>query len=258
MRFFLAAIGCLLITLFGCQSPKPSDTTTTTHSSEAVEVPGYRSDGSVLLPNQWSLRPVGTQIAVGDFPENIAVHPSGDFAAVLHCGYGQHEIVVISLKSKSISSRIPIQEAFYGIAFTQDGNHVIASGGSREELHWIQFHDGFLQNHETIPLRDVKEKAIPSGVAVDARGKQAFVANANINAVSVFDVSEIGKSRSLGFIPVGWYPTSVRITPNGKQLIVANGKGESSRSNRHGPQPGGRSGQPLFVLAAHRNFCGGG
>jgi DNA-binding beta-propeller fold protein YncE len=34
-----------------------------------------------------------------------------------------------------------------------------------------------------------------------------------------------GKSRSLGFIPSGWYPTSVRVTPDGKTLLVVNGKG---------------------------------
>src|SRR5262245_36327525 len=52
------------------------------------EVPGPRGDGSVLLPNQWSLRPVGRQVVLGDFPINIAMHPGNRFAAVLHSGYG--------------------------------------------------------------------------------------------------------------------------------------------------------------------------
>jgi len=47
-----------------------------------------------------------------------------------------------------------------------------------------------------------------------------FIANADNNLVAVFDVSTPGKSRSLGFIPVGWYPTSVRITPDGKELLA--------------------------------------
>src|SRR5436189_6214189 len=38
-------------------------------------LPGKQSDGSVLLPNQWSLRPVGKQVELGDFPINVAVHP---------------------------------------------------------------------------------------------------------------------------------------------------------------------------------------
>src|SRR5262249_7671764 len=58
------------------------------------------------------------------------------------------------------------------------------------------------------------------------------------NTIAVFDVSEPGKSRSLGFIPVGWYPTSVRLTPDGKHLLVTNGKGILPKANRYGPQPG--------------------
>jgi hypothetical protein len=37
-------------------------------------LPGMQSGGSILLPNQWSLKPVGTQINLGDFPVNIALH----------------------------------------------------------------------------------------------------------------------------------------------------------------------------------------
>jgi hypothetical protein len=87
-------------------------------------------------------------------------------------------------------------------------------------------------------VADAEPGNTPNSVALSADEKLLFVANANINAVSVFDVAEPGKSHSLGFIPVGWYPTSVRITPDGKKLIVANGKGVIPRSNRHGPAPG--------------------
>jgi hypothetical protein len=56
-----------------------------------IELPGKRTDGSMLLPNRWSLRPVGQQVPLGDFPVNIVVHPSGRFAAVVHCGHGDHD-----------------------------------------------------------------------------------------------------------------------------------------------------------------------
>ena len=88
MRFSLitfAVLGCFLLPHTLAQSGK-----------RALDLPGGRADGSVLLPNQWSLRPVGRQVPVGDFPANMAVHPSGRYAAILHCGYGKHEVVVIS------------------------------------------------------------------------------------------------------------------------------------------------------------------
>ena len=67
-----------------------------------------------------------------------------------------------------------------------------------------------------------------------------FVANANTNNLAVVNVKEPGASAPLGFIPVGWYPTSVRVARDGKTIYVANGKGASSKANRDGPRPGFR------------------
>src|SRR4029079_19329910 len=118
------------------------------------DLPGQRKDGPVLLPNQWSLRPVGRQIAVGDFPVNIAVHPAGRFAAVLHCGYGAHEVVVIDVSANKIVSRTPGHESFYGIAFSADGRELFCSGSSDELLHRFHFEDGALHGHDELPIRD--------------------------------------------------------------------------------------------------------
>jgi len=80
----------------------------------------------------------------------------------------------------------------------------------------------------------------PSGsttnsVALDFKNKRLYIANANNNCIAVFDVTNPGKSMSKGFIPVGWYPTSVRLI-NGK-LWVANGKGFTPKANPFGPSP---------------------
>ena len=51
------------------------------------------------------------------------------------------------------------------------------------------------------------------------------MANADNNDVAMLDVSRQGRSRSLGFIPVGWYPTSVRFGVTDDRIYVVNGKG---------------------------------
>lgn len=65
--------------------------------------------------------------------------------------------------------------------------------------------------------------------------KKLYIANADNNCLAVFDVSQRGKSRSLGFIPTGWYPTNVRVLKN--KIMVVNGKGFSSEANPKGPSP---------------------
>ena len=37
------------------------------------------ANGSIQLPNQWSLRPAGKQLSLGDFPVNLALHPDGRY-----------------------------------------------------------------------------------------------------------------------------------------------------------------------------------
>ena len=416
----------------------------TKRAPASIDLPGVQRDGSVLLPNQWSLRPAGKQIALGDFPVNIAMHPSGSYVAVLHSGYGEHEVIVLRIPSGKIICRAPINLSFYGIQFSRDGEELYVSGAAEEKIHRFSFKQGYLSQPVEIPLRDIKTRGIAAGLTVNNSGttlyvasvlshsvsvvdlqtgkvsweykfsdmvtvsatstnssaktfdeasitkrdeaaqeivrardafpyscvldeqrnrlyvslwaqaevaildlnlrkeigrfrteehpnelllsksgkylfvananrnsvsiidieagkpmeilvavmpgvksnmsddgmqqenaeksdwqknappgntpnslavsgdeKTLYIANANVNAIAVFDISNVGKSRSLGFIPTGWYPTSVRITSNDQYLLVANGKGTTSRANRHGPQPG------ISTPATMREYIGG-
>ena len=107
-------------------------------------------------------------------------------------------------------------------------------------------------NDNSVSIIDLKSKHVietldaalfpnsPSGsttnsVALDFKNNRLYIANANNNCLAVFDVANPGKSMSKGFIPVGWYPTSVRLI-NGK-LWVANGKGFTPKANPFGPSP---------------------
>ncbi len=77
----------------------------------------------------------------------------------------------------------------------------------------------------------------PNSLALAPDGKVLLAANANNNNVAVIDVSERGRSKPLGFIPAGWYPTSVRFDDSGQWIYVANAKGDAPKANRHGPNP---------------------
>ncbi len=84
---------------------------------------------------------------------------------------------------------------------------------------------------------------MPDGVLV--------VANADANNLSAFNVNDPRKAIPLGFIPTGWYPTSVRFNSFDKKIYVCNGKGLSSKSNRNGPnpnQPGRNLGEYIGAL----------
>jgi YVTN family beta-propeller protein len=89
-----------------------------------------------------------------------------------------------------------------------------------------------------------------NGLAIDSRTKTLYIANADNNCLAVFDVSVLGKSRSKGFIPVGWFPTQVKFINN--KIWVANGKGNTSLANPYGPRPI-KNGQEVILHGADMN-----
>lgn len=107
-------------------------------------------------------------------------------------------------------------------------------------------------NDNTVSVIDVKQRKVTetlnaalypdapngsttNGVALSADEKTLYIANADNNCLSVFDVSKKAISTAKGFIPVGWYPTCVKII--GSKIYVTNGKGFTSLANPYGPNP---------------------
>ena len=150
----ILSAGLGLILVAGCSGHSLSDQIPAGKTgADAVVLPGRQKDGSVLLPNQWSLMPAGRQIELGDFPVNIALHPAGRFAAILNGGYSAHEIIIVDIVTEKIASRFRVKESFYGIEFSPDGTRLYCSGAGEELIHRCDFADGKLLNHAKIQLQ---------------------------------------------------------------------------------------------------------
>ena len=92
----------------------------------------------------------------------------------------------------------------------------------------------------TVLLRPPAFRGLPSctplGMAVDR--ENLYAALGDLNAVAVID-RKTGTVR--GYLPTGWYPTAVAVTPAGR-LFVANAKGTKTRN------PNGKGGYVLNIL----------
>jgi YVTN family beta-propeller protein len=62
----------------------------------------------------------------------------------------------------------------------------------------------------------------PSALALSPDQSRLYVVLSDANAVAVVDVTD-ARSRVMGFIPTGWYPTAARVLPD-QRLVVLNGK----------------------------------
>ncbi len=69
--------------------------------------------------------------------------------------------------------------------------------------------------------------ATPTGIAENANGL-LFVTLGDMNAVAVVNPAVAPASAVLGYLPVGWYPTGVVVSPSGN-LVVTNAKGTQTR-----------------------------
>jgi DNA-binding beta-propeller fold protein YncE len=76
------------------------------------------------------------------------------------------------------------------------------------------------------------EGSTPNALAFSSDGKRLLVAEADNNALAVFDVAT---DKLLGRIPTDWYPTAVAEV--GDQLLVLSGKGRGTHANPDGPVP---------------------
>ena len=156
--------------------------------------PGRQTDGSVLLPNMWSLRPAGTQVDLADFPVNIAVHPDGKFAAVLHAGNSAHEIHIVDIAKAAVVQRVKVEETFYGLEFAHSGKRLYASGAGNEVIRFFDFQatSGSLAPEQRIVLRDAKERGIPAGLALSSDAQSLYVANVLGQKVAKVNLAEEG------------------------------------------------------------------
>ena len=73
---------CLCVALLIQAGPGSGSVSAQTEPKREVVWPGITSAGTVLLPNGWSLKPAGRQTRLGDFPVQIAVHPTEPILAI--------------------------------------------------------------------------------------------------------------------------------------------------------------------------------
>ena len=116
--------------------------------------------------------------------------------------------------------------------------YVFVSNGNNDNISVIGPHHDtiiteiYLKPHEAIKrFRGV----IPFGLAISPDQKRLYVAEPGINAIGVIDIPSL---KVVGHIPAGWFPSKLKVTPDGKKLIVANAKGFGSGPN------GGRDFKP--------------
>ena len=145
-------------------------------------------------------------------------------------------MAAIDLKTRAVTARWPVEEHPCEMALTRDGRRLYVANANRNTVTVLDPETGRAIETLAAALHpDMPPGSTPNSLALSPDERTLYVANACNNTIAAFDVGTPGRSRSLGLIPAGWYPTSVRVTTDGRRLLVTNGKGGVSRGNPYGP-----------------------
>jgi len=150
--------------------------------------------------------------------------------------WGCDKFYVFDTEKKNILTSINVGDNPNEICLNKKGNWAYVANSNDNSVSIID-----LKNRKVVETLnaalypDAPNGSTTNGLALSADEKTIYIANADNNCLSVFDVSKPGSSKSKGFIPVGWYPTNVKVL--GKKILVSNGKGFSSMANPYGPSP---------------------
>jgi len=227
---------------------------------------GINEVDSIVLGNPWPARISPTGLTLDEKNENLFVVTKDDSAlykidlsnhqtkrlslgceafsctlskdgATLYVSlWGGSAIAVIDAETLSILSTIPVGDHPNELLLTSEGKHLITSCANDNSVYIINTTSKtVIEKLQTACFPDAPAGSTPNALAISENNSRLYVANADNNSLAVFDISEIGESRSLGFIPTGWYPTSVKVL--NKKIWMTNGKGSASAANPRGPNP---------------------
>jgi YVTN family beta-propeller protein len=231
----------------------------------------------IVNPGRFALE---GRVGVGQHPHSCVFGKESRYLYVSN--WGSRSVSIIDTQTKTRVRDLTVGLRPNDMCLAPDGRLFVACSGDNT-VHVIQTKALEKPGEDPSPARRLWEGArevistslypqspegsTPVGLAISPDGNTLFVANADNNAIAVINISnsfsdDVRRNRESvsvveGFIPVGWYPTAVAVSPDNKTLLVANGKGLASRANYPHQEPNPRKLQrgPAFDYIAH-TFAG--
>jgi len=177
---------------------------------------------------------VAKQLPLG--AEGYACVLSPDSKELYITCWGCDKVLIFNTGNARFTGEINVGDNPNELCLSKNGKHLFVANANDNSVSVINLpQKRVIETFNTALYADAPNGSTTNGLALSADEKTLYIANADNNCLAVFDVSKPGSGKSKGFIPTGWYPTSVKVI--GKKIFVANGKGFSSLANPYGPNP---------------------
>lgn len=214
-------------------------------------------DRRIYVSNMGGQNPTGGMIVARTCGSSVAVDPETDVPLA-----GAIAVIKYPELTTNLNTEIKCPPPEFIEVGRIPGHMIVNPGGT--QLFVVNAND------DTVSVIDLKANKVmetisvrpainlpfgsqPSALAISPDGKRIYVANAGNNAVAVVKLGKAagvagGEERSsiTGYIPVGWMPGALQISPDGRRLYVANVRGLGSIVS---PKRGGfRAGEVLGLV----------
>jgi DNA-binding beta-propeller fold protein YncE len=175
------------------------------------------------LPTGVRLDPAGEAVELGSMPLNIVPANSGDKAVVVLSGWREQGIQVVDLKARQVTQTLLQDGAFYGAAFSPDGNMLYVSGGNTDTIFAYAWRDGAASLANEFVLAKAKTAdgtgtSYPAGLAVATNGKFLYVAENVADRVAVVNTAT---GEVVQRLPTDHYPYGVILSSDGRLFVSA-------------------------------------
>lgn len=221
----------------------------------------------VLLPNGWSLSPVGKSLPLGDLPLQIVLSDSKKLLAVTNNGQSTQSIQLFDAVNNKLLSQVEIPKSFYGLAFSRNEKYIYASGGNDNLIRIYKISNSRLSQSDSLVLgkRWPVNKISPTGIAIDADHNKLFTVTKEDSSLYVFDLITRALVKK---IKIGAEGYSCLLKPSSHQLVISLWGSDEviivntltlkiTGSIRVGNHPGemvfNKAGTLLFVASANDN-----
>jgi YVTN family beta-propeller protein len=207
------------------------------------------------------------------YPYGVIAIGTGKSARAYVSCWNDSSVAVISLGGKAaVHKYIAVDSHPTAMLLNAEGTRLFVANSDADGISVIDtIADQEIERIDVRLAENAMAGASPEGLALSADEKTLFAANAHSNAVAVIalaeeargghadsKLAEIAKSKILGFIPTGQYPSAVAVA-DGK-LFIGNGKGTGFESSSLRANNSGRTPNPpnaAFPPNAEKNRQGG-
>ncbi|MBS1666749.1 MAG: bifunctional YncE family protein/alkaline phosphatase family protein [Bacteroidetes bacterium] len=150
--------------------------------------------------------------------------------------WGCDKLKIFDTENRKFTDEIAVGDNPNDIVLSKNNRYLFVANANDNDVSVIDLESKkVIETLHAALYPDAPMGSTTNALALNRSENTLYVANADNNCLAVFDVSKPGHSKSKGFIPVGWYPTAIKVI--GNKVFVANGKGFTSMANPNGPNP---------------------